>query len=341
MGFVANGNAYIGLMAKISIIVPVYNVEPFLRPCLDSILSQTISDWECVLVDDGSKDNSGQICDEYAGRDNRFVVVHKQNEGVAKARITAFEHSHGELITFIDSDDTVLPLYLEKLSRPILEENADMVSCDFNAVRDDIIKKARKKRSGIFVGEEIKDFVCNSFLYDTIVRDYGIACFLWTKMVRREYIQEGLKQGEGFWFAEDQIALLQMLLQIKKLVILPDNLYNYVLHEGQVTHRYEWGIWDNIIRMLSKVQELTHGLPVKAGLRKRTWLHIKRTIDLKMLSKDMAKDTFIRHLSQMRETPYMKEYFSHLTTGFGKKDLKIYWLLKLRLYGVFYDNAMC
>lgn len=91
----------------ISIIVPVYNVEPYIRKCLDSILSQTYTNWEAILVDDGSTDQSGAICDEYAKKDARFVVVHKQNEGVAKARITAFEHSKGELITFIDSDDYV------------------------------------------------------------------------------------------------------------------------------------------------------------------------------------------------------------------------------------------
>ena len=74
----------------ISIIVPVYNVEKYLRPCLDSILSQTYTNWEAILVDDGSKDNSGNICDEYAQKDSRFIVVHKENAGVAQARITGF-----------------------------------------------------------------------------------------------------------------------------------------------------------------------------------------------------------------------------------------------------------
>ena len=116
-------------MPKISIIVPVYKVEKYLRRCLDSIVAQTFTNWECILVDDGSPDNSGKICDEYAEEDARFRVIHKQNEGVAKARLTAFENSQGELITFIDSDDYVSELYLEKLSKPILEDNADMVSC--------------------------------------------------------------------------------------------------------------------------------------------------------------------------------------------------------------------
>ena len=114
----------------VSIIVPVYNVEPYLRKCLDSILAQTYQNWECILVDDGSKDCSGAISDEYANKDNRFIVVHKQNEGVTKARITAFDHSKGELVTFVDADDYVESEYVEKLSKPIVEENVDMVSCN-------------------------------------------------------------------------------------------------------------------------------------------------------------------------------------------------------------------
>ena len=104
----------------ISIILPVYNTEKFLRPCLDSIVAQTFTDFETILVDDGSTDGSGGICDEYAMKDDRFVVVHKQNEGVAMARITGFEHSKGDYITFIDSDDIVNPLYLKKLYNTII-----------------------------------------------------------------------------------------------------------------------------------------------------------------------------------------------------------------------------
>ena len=126
-------------MPLISIIVPVYNVEKYLRSCLDSIRVQTFKDFEAVLVDDGSTDNSGFICDEYEQKDNRFVVVHKQNEGVAKARITAFEHSEGEYITFIDADDYVSPVYLEKLTSPIIEEGVDMVSCNFFDIDSQII----------------------------------------------------------------------------------------------------------------------------------------------------------------------------------------------------------
>ena len=179
----------------ISIIVPVYNTETYLTACLDSILVQTFSDWECVLVDDGSKDKSGEICDEYASRDNRFVVVHKQNEGVAKARITAFEHSHGGLITFIDSDDTVSPLYLEKLSRPILEDGADMVSCDYYKLENGVREELLPKLTGTYEGKRLKDFLSNHYFYERRINGYGMTPFLCTKMVRREFVYVGLNKG--------------------------------------------------------------------------------------------------------------------------------------------------
>ena len=94
---------------KISVIVPVYNVEKYLRRCIDSILAQTFSDFELLLIDDGSKDSSGEICEEYAGKDARIRVFHRQNGGVSTARNLGIDKAKGEWIYFVDSDDVVLP----------------------------------------------------------------------------------------------------------------------------------------------------------------------------------------------------------------------------------------
>ena len=94
-------------MPKISIIVPVYKVEKYLNRCLDSIIAQTYTDWECILIDDGSPDNSGKICDEYAEKNSRFVVIHQENTGSAEARNIALKNANGEYIICVDSDDWV------------------------------------------------------------------------------------------------------------------------------------------------------------------------------------------------------------------------------------------
>lgn len=98
---------------KISIIVPVYNVEKYIRRCLDSIAGQTFTDWECICVDDGTPDASGKICDEYAQKDGRFVVIHKENGGVSSARNVGLDVAKGEYVTFCDSDDWVEKEMLE------------------------------------------------------------------------------------------------------------------------------------------------------------------------------------------------------------------------------------
>ena len=112
---------------KISIIVPVYNVEKYIRRCLDSIAAQTFTDWECICVDDGTPDASGKICNEYAQKDSRFVVIHKENGGVSSARNAGLNVAKGEYVTFCDSDDWVEKEMLEVLYNTALETDADVV----------------------------------------------------------------------------------------------------------------------------------------------------------------------------------------------------------------------
>lgn len=99
-------------MPKVSIIVPVYKAEKYLNRCIDSILAQTFTDWELLLIDDGSTDRSGDICDEYAKKDTRIRVFHKENGGVSSARNLGLDSAQGEWVTFIDADDYILPDFL-------------------------------------------------------------------------------------------------------------------------------------------------------------------------------------------------------------------------------------
>lgn len=113
----------------ISVIVPVYKVEKYINKCVDSIINQTYTNLEIILVDDGSPDNCGNICDEYAKKDNRIKVVHKENAGVSSARNIGLEKSSGKYITFIDADDYVEKNYCEELLNILKIENADCVAC--------------------------------------------------------------------------------------------------------------------------------------------------------------------------------------------------------------------
>ena len=116
-------------MPEISVIVPVYKAEAYLHACIDSILSQTFSDFELILVDDGSPDNCGAICDDYAARDSRVRVIHQKNQGQAAARNHALAAAKGDWVCFVDSDDAVHPQMLERLRQAAAESGAAMSMC--------------------------------------------------------------------------------------------------------------------------------------------------------------------------------------------------------------------
>ncbi len=118
-------------MPEISVIVPVYKVEKYLYRCIDSIIAQTFTDWECILVDDGSPDNCPAICDEYAKKDDRIKVIHKKNGGLSDARNAGLDIAKGEWITFIDSDDWIHKEYIECLYNACVENGADISVCGY------------------------------------------------------------------------------------------------------------------------------------------------------------------------------------------------------------------
>ena len=324
------------MIPNISIIVPVYNVERYIHSCLDSIIAQSFTNWECILVDDGSEDQSGVICDKYAQKDSRFIVIHKQNEGVAKARITAFEKSKGDLVTFIDSDDYVSFDYLEKLSKPILENGADMVSCNLFEVRGELIKESPDRGGNWFEGENMKDFISNHYFYDVNLKMEGMTRFLWSKMIRREYVKEGLMNGKGLWFGEDQIAVFTILYNIKKLYLIPDRLYYYVRHESQATNKYDISLWKSIISMLEKYSFIDSESLATQAIRIRSWEYIHDTIYGKMAKSNLSKKEFSEHLSYVRNQSYVDAFFKPLYINKSIKDNLRYWILKLKIFDIFY-----
>jgi len=121
----------------VSVIIPVYNVEKYLRECIDSVLKQTYTNYEVILVEDGSTDTSGQICDVYEGMDTRIRVIHQKNQGLSGARNTGFTEANGKYVYFLDSDDWILPETLEELVRKATEEKAEVVFFEANSFADD------------------------------------------------------------------------------------------------------------------------------------------------------------------------------------------------------------
>ncbi len=187
----------------ISVIVPVYQVEAYLPACVDSILNQSYSNWELILVDDGSRDNSGSLCDAYAARDRRIRVYHQENRGVSAARNMGLELAGGEYIAFVDSDDLIKPDYLEVLYRNLAEHGADIACCcaaasDGEIVVNDILPLVRRERMVRDTEEVYGDIVDNQEIYWSCI---------WGKLIRADLAKRhrfsSLRYGEdGVYMCE-------------------------------------------------------------------------------------------------------------------------------------------
>ncbi len=203
---------------KFSIIIPVYKVEKVLERCLDSVITQSFTNWECILIDDGSPDKSGSICDEYAMKDNRFHVIHKENGGVSSARNIALSICQGEWVAFIDSDDYVEPHWLQSVIETMSSIEGDMYIWGIvNEDNEKHINWVSKPKRKIF--EDSTVFIKSDYYrYNPVVYLY-----------RKDWIEiYNCKFPEGIKLSEDQCFILEYLCHNPKVVTIPEIFYHYV-----------------------------------------------------------------------------------------------------------------
>lgn len=201
---------------EVSIIVPVYNVDKYLRECLDSIQAQTFNDWECIVVDDGSTDNSGSICDEYSFRDDRFIVIHQENGGQSSARNNGIDIAKGRFIAFVDSDDSLYPNFLEKLYKTITTTESDVVQVNFEFQYNTFSRIQSSVKEEIALSREQ--------VIVELMNDNKVQSYLWNKMFKKDVINSRFPEGNVF---EDIYVLTRWAENIHKMVIMPDVLYSY------------------------------------------------------------------------------------------------------------------
>ncbi|WP_294455629.1 glycosyltransferase family 2 protein [uncultured Bacteroides sp.] len=202
----------------VSIIVPIYNSENYLNRCLDSILSQTFCDWELILIDDGSTDQSVGICEEYAQKDNRIRVFHKQNGGVSSARNIGLKNAKGEWVTFCDSDDFVNPDWLEIYIPLIYDNEISMVCQGIHRIGPFVLCEYC---SGIeYVGDNRGAL---ELLYKSLLLG-----FVWNKIFKKSILDDyNLYFDERFIFMEDENFVLRYLKHCKRIVCVKRSGYNY------------------------------------------------------------------------------------------------------------------
>lgn len=241
----------------ISVIVPIYNVAPYLEECIESIINQTYSNLEIILVDDGSTDSSGTICDKYAAMDKRIVVMHKENGGLVTARKAALAVAKGKYVSFVDGDDYIEPDFCEVLYNEIREKDIDFVQC--TGIEEGGIGGA------VFLPRYVED-QCVVFDRKEVIHrffrcyfrheDY-ISVNIWNKLFVREFIKENYASVPDFQqFGEDFLCICECLLHCRSFASIDKRLYHYRIREDSLSR-------DLSEKQLAKICDVTILLKIK------------------------------------------------------------------------------
>jgi glycosyltransferase involved in cell wall biosynthesis len=292
-------------MPEISVIVPVYKVEPYIHKCVDSILAQTFSDYELILVDDGSPDTCGNICDEYAKKDARIRVIHKENGGLSDARNAGMKIACGEYVIFIDSDDYIDADMLSYLYENLRKADADMATCGIYEVYADRIEKQEEEPEFVCSGEEA--FRC-------ILRGHTIRGEIWNKLIKRSCISD-LEFPKGKLY-EDIFYTVDMMQRIKKVAVGTKPKYYYLHRSDSITGKaYRPKLFDIIDGYTKNYQVVKQAFPKLEEEAECLWIWSRFIVLDKMFLEENYRSidrfeelvTFIKqHFRRIMKNPYFQ-----------------------------------
>ena len=235
-------------MPKLSVIVPVYNTEKYLRECIDSILAQTFTDFELILVDDGSTDNSGTICDEYAEKDPRIQVIHQQNGGATAARRSGVRCACGEYITFVDSDDWIS----EDMYRIMVEHtSADIVICKLmRATSMGMAEMCSSLNPGVYDKRMLNESFYTTMLFDYNECRPAVHPSLCNKMIRSEIIRDVINTvDDSITYGEDALCSYICMLHADCIHVIDQGLYFYRENFESVSNVYNKRMFSALISL--------------------------------------------------------------------------------------------
>lgn len=321
-------------MPKISIIVPIYNVEKYIAQCLDSLITQTFRDIEIILVDDGTPDNSAEIYQKYADEDSRIKVIKKRNAGVAEARNTGIEHATGECLMFIDSDDWMEKDGCEILYKAYERSRADLVVADAYTVINGTkrLKRVFKKE---FVTEDI-DFIkqyqaaCIGYGYNPLPANKENVTGLgspWNKLYCRKIIVEnGLRYDsyvKGIY--DDNLFTLYYLNNVRKVAYVSVPVYNYRIVDGSLTQSYKADTLDISCRIFERIKSFIDTQEDKKVFEKPFYMYIVRRFSAELgvyyFSKNNGK-TLRENLRELKNMIHKEPYCTAIKKVESSKLMK-------------------
>lgn len=225
----------------ISIIVPVYRVEEYLNKCIESIVNQTYNELEIILVDDGSDDNCPQICDEWAKKDSRIKVIHKENGGLVSARQAGFRASTGDYVGFVDGDDWIEPDMYEYIANALRKTDADIAMSEFFFSYTDKEQKSEGCLSKEFYNrEQLQSEVFPTMLFSGRYYRFGIYPNCWSKVIKRDLLEKNLLSVDTrIRLGEDIAFIYPCIMESESICHIDKALYHYRINSESMTQKYD------------------------------------------------------------------------------------------------------
>ena len=260
----------------VTVVVPIYNVEKYLDRCIQSIVNQTYRNLEILLIDDGSQDNCPAMCDEWAKRDNRIRVIHKENQGLGMARNTGIEYATGEYICYFDSDDYVDTQTIELAYGEIKKNNADMAIFGHYIVYPDGDKVGFCKgmTKTVYSGAEITEILLPWMIHPDLRKEpkSQFPFSAWSGLLRRAVLEENCIrfQSEREIVSEDTLYLLELYCKVQTVVLIPKELYYYCVNPVSLTKTYKEERQEKNNAFLHTAREMIESL----GLSNEVWIRI-------------------------------------------------------------------
>ena len=295
---------------KVSVIIPVYQVEEYLKKCVDSVLNQTYKDMEVILIDDGSKDSSGKICDNYADSDTRVSVIHKKNGGLMSAWMAGVQVSSGDYLFFVDSDDWIDEDMLEKMIASMTMEDVDLVCCNYYIEYEN--GKFADKHTvspGRYDKKKIQELIVPQLISDGGYLSRGIRICRWAKLIKKSLIIENLKYCNfELSIGEDMNIIVPTILSANSLYIMEDSyMYHYRMNQNSIMKKMSPNMWNQVRKLYETMSSVA--------------IEIKKESLLPQIKKDfcdlsvMVIEKELRQLSMKKDNLsaiYMSEYYELL-----------------------------
>lgn len=320
-------------MSQISIIIPIYNSQEFLRRCLDSVQQQTFRDFEVILINDGSIDKSADICEEFSQKDKRFKLINQENMGPSHARNIGIDKANSKYLTFLDSDDYIAPNMLEDFYAAAEASFADLTICGFYNVNED--KKCSayhvKYDPGVYHGEALKMIAVESL---DLVASGNIRPFSWIRLVKKECLEfPRLRFNTEVYRSEDYLLWNTLFARIKRLCLITDKpLYYYVANQTSITHRYIDNYWQ-MAKTIYKELKIVYADDILAEQQLHIMLLRRAYMSLNIATRAESKKQFYSDMQTVLRDKYLHHIIRQIPFKKGISAASVrYLLFKFRLY---------